>query len=124
MGLKGGKILQRLQLMWLLACASLLLQYNAYTTAAPLVSNLQAANAGPATANKSTTATGSTAYKWTVFIYMVADNDLECFGLDDMMVRLIFAHCAMTSRIPTRASLLLLVKVTMNQACAPSLLQH
>jgi hypothetical protein len=24
--------------------------------------------------------------KWTIMIYMAADNDLECFGLDDMEV--------------------------------------
>jgi hypothetical protein len=24
--------------------------------------------------------------KWTVLVYMVADNDLECFGVDDLAV--------------------------------------
>ena len=27
------------------------------------------------------------ATKWTFLVYMIADNDLECFGIDDLTVR-------------------------------------
>ena len=79
----GARVTHHLQL---LVCLCLLLQHTPSTRAAPVVSSTQAG-----TTNKSTTATAAatapTAYKWTIFIYMVADNDLECFALDDMMVR-------------------------------------
>lgn len=28
----------------------------------------------------------ASATKWTIFIYMVADNDLECFAIDNLSV--------------------------------------
>jgi hypothetical protein len=33
--------------------------------------------------------------KWTFFIYMLADNDLECFAIDDMAVSgMAYMHCS------------------------------